>query len=188
MRKRIVYTRREDGGVSVCCPTQWAVDGMARGAWGDAPRGVIEARIEASIAGGRQADAAARFIRAMHFGGLTEAEALCVIRDRDCAPHGTAVELWDLEEIPPDRWFRDAWRRSHNGGPITISLPLAKRIQFAKIKTAFDGENQRRQGDIDLFDEPITLNWGRIRDQIRSAQDEVDLRRIWPEVLNGPQA
>src|SRR5262245_31386959 len=110
MRSRIVYTRKSDGGVSVCCPTQWAIDGMARGIWGDAPRGEIERKIELSIAGGRPADAARRFIQAMHWGGCNTQEALAIIRDRDCAHLGRQIELFDVEELP-DRWFRNAWRR-----------------------------------------------------------------------------
>lgn len=184
MRRRIIYTRHDDGGVSVCCPSREAIEGMARGDWGDLPRGEIEYRIEKAIAGGRPPDAAARFIRAMHFGGLTEAEALAVIRDRDCAPYGRDIELWDLDDIPGDRWFRDAWRRSHNGGPISIDMKLAKPIQFRRIHDAAEAIKAGRAKSLDLFDVPLDLDWGRIRDQIHSAQDEFDLRRIWPEVLN----
>ena len=56
----------------------------------------------------------------MLFGGCTTAEAYGIIRDRDCSHLGTGCELWDASDLPTDRRYRNAWRRSHNGGPIYI--------------------------------------------------------------------
>lgn len=185
MRKRIVYTRHEDGGVSICCPALEIIQALSCGGyWSDKPRGFAERQIESMIARGVSPDAARNYARAVVLGGCNTQEALAIIRDRDCAHLGRQIELFDIDEIPADRWFRNAWRRSHNGGPISISLPIAKRIQFAKIKSALNVENKRREGDLDLFDEPLALNWGRIRDQIRGAQDEIELRRVWPAELS----
>lgn len=182
--RRIVYTRLDDGGVSVCCPTGWAIAGMSRGGmWGPLKRGDLDDMIAKSVAGGRPADAAARFIRAMHFGGCSTQEALCIIRDRDCAPHGRNIELWDVSEIPQDRWFRSAWRRSHNGGPISIDLALARPIQWQAVRSAVEAENRRRANDLDRFDEPLTVDWSALSRAIKRARDEDELRRIWPEEL-----
>lgn len=183
MNKRVVYTRKSDGGVSVCCPSDWVIDALAHGAMGDAPRGVIERRVDAFIAEGIAPDVAKRFVHAMHFGGCTTAEALALVRDKDCAPHGTAIELWDLDDIPKDRWFRDAWRRSHNGGPISINLKLAKPIQFRNIRLAAEAVATQRKTDLELFDTPLELDWGKIRDRIHAARDDIDLRRVWPQEL-----
>lgn len=76
--------------------------------------------------------------------------------------------------------------RSHNGGPINISLAKAKGIQFRKIKLAVDRENTYRLEEIDLFDCPIEPDWGAIRDAIRGADDVDDLRRVWPVELLHP--
>jgi hypothetical protein len=81
---------------------------------------------------------------------------------------------------PDGGWFRDAWVRSHNGGPIDISLPKARAIQFRQIKLSVNKENTRRLEEIDLFDCAIEPDWGAIRDAIRQADDVDDLRRVWP--------
>ena len=181
MNKRIVYTRF-DGGVSICCPADEAVRWMTNGGfdlWQNAPRGFAETQIERQIARGIPADVAARYARAAMFGGCTTAEALEIIRDRDCAPHGTAIELWDLSEIPTDRWFRNAWRRSANGGPINVNLKLAKPIQWKKVRSAVASENKRRADEFERTP-LIEVDWDRVRERIRMAMDERDLREIWP--------
>src|SRR5207237_649888 len=147
--KRIIYNRHE-GGISVCCPADEAIAWMSCGGfWSRRPRGFMETQIEWQIARGIDPDVAKRYAHAMKFGGCTTAEALEIIRDRDCAPHGTAIELWDIDDIPTDRWFRNAWRRSHNGGPIYIDLNQAMPIQFERARTAVSKENKRREVSFD---------------------------------------
>ena len=124
---------------------------------------------------------------AMQFGGCTDAEAYELMRDRFCAQHGSGIELWDVGDVPKDRWFRDAWVRSHNGGPIDISLTKAMGIQFRRIKMAVDRENGRRRADINLFDRLIAAGLVAIRDAIRRADDVASLRRVWPRDLVGAE-
>lgn len=118
---------------------------------------------------GHTVNAARRHIHAMTFGGLTTAEALGLIRDRDCAGFGTAADLIETDEVP-DKWFRNAWRRSHNGGPISISMPVARRIHYRKITDAAKTAK-------------ASLKLERWRDRVRRASTPEDLRRIWPEGL-----
>jgi hypothetical protein len=125
-----------------------------------------------------------RFVMAMQFGGCTDAEACELMRDRFCTHQGTGIELWDVTDVPIDRWFRDAWVRSHNGGPINVSLRKARGIQFRRITDAVNQENARRRADISLFDHPIQPDWSDIRDAIHRADDIGDVRRVWPEVLD----
>jgi hypothetical protein len=120
--------------------------------------------------------AAARFVEAMQFGGCSTPEAYAIMRDRFCAHLGTACELWDASEVPTDRWFRDAWRRSHNGGPILIDMEKARRIQFDRIKAAVRARNRAR---IQLGRNPRPPPWGEIRNAIRVARDEDELKRVW---------
>lgn len=183
MNKRIVYTRF-DGGVSVCCPADECIAWMTGGGgiWDHQPRGYLDTQIDRMIEAGHRADAARRFAHAVQFGGCTTAEALEAIRDRDCAHLGTAIELWDADDVPLDRWFRDAWRRSANGGPISIDLKLAKPIHFRNIKTMVERENKRR--DLDLFDSVVAPDWPALRERIKSAREEAELRMIWPRELN----
>lgn len=181
--KRIVYTRH-DGGVSVCCPAPECIAWMGYGGyWGNPRRGFLDAQIERQVADGIDQDAAWRFVRAMQFGGCTTAEALEIIRDRDCAHRGTAIELWDFDYIPSDRWFRNAWTRSHNGGPISVNLKAAKQIQFQKIRHAVDAENKRRSQCLERFDRNIEPDFHKLKSMILAARDEIELRHVWPKEL-----
>jgi hypothetical protein len=132
MPRRIVYTR-PDGGVSICAPSHTALRYMTGGGgrWNGFPRGFLERQIAKQ---GEECGewAAARFVRAMQFGGLTSAEAYAVMRDRFCAYLGTGCELWNTGDVPTDRAHRDAWRRSHNGGPIWIDEQKAMEIDEAR--------------------------------------------------------
>jgi hypothetical protein len=77
--------------------------------------------------------AAARFVRAMQFGGCSTPEAYGIMRDRFCAHLGSGHELWDTADVPQDRTYRDAWRRSHNGGPILLDERKVMEIDEARI-------------------------------------------------------
>ena len=153
------------------------------GRWADHPRGFVDVQIERQIAAGHNHDAAARFARALAFGGLPEREAYEVIRDRDCGHLGTAHDLIDASELP-DRWFRNAWTRSHNGGPGSINLEKARSIQWARIRAAVKAEEAARAEAFDPRPE-LRVDWGVIRSSILRAADADDLRRIWPGGMDG---
>lgn len=154
------------------------------GFWDDRPRGFIDTQIERQIADGIDPDHARRFAHAVAFGGCTEAEVWEIVRDRDCARHGTLHELIDVADLP-DRWFRDAWRRSSNGGPPSIDLEKAKPIQWQRLLDAVSRENKRRE--LDLFGPP-PIKFPRLTFQnaIRNARDEDELRRTWLDGLPLP--
>jgi len=138
MRKVIVYTPHV-GGVAICHPAAECIRAMSCGGyWFGYPRGYLKTQIERQIEAGHDADAARRFVMAMQFGGCTEAEALAVIRDRDCAHRGTGCELWDISDVPADRTYRNAWRRSPNGGPIWIDERVAMEMDEAKAWQAYE--------------------------------------------------
>lgn len=177
MHKRIVYTRH-DGGVSICCPSDWIISVMSCGGlWDHLPPGVMDRQIASMVNRGVNEDAAHRYAKSVMFGGCTTAEALEIIRDRDCAHLGTAIELWDADDVPTDRWFRDAWSRSHNGGPISVSLKKARPIQMRHIGDAVFEENMRRQRELIA---PFEYDRDLLRGKIMKARDETELRQIWP--------
>lgn len=119
----------------------------------------------------------------MQFGGCSTAEAYGVMRDRFCAHLGTGHELWDVEEIPTDRTYRNAWRRSHNGGPIYVHMPTARRLQWERIKATVMSHNQQR---LTLGRKPWVPSWGELMIAVRHARDEAELRRVWPRGLAEP--
>lgn len=180
----LLFTNR-DGGVGTCAPEAMEVrDLSAGGRFGTAPaRGVLDREIEKHVAGEIKADVARRYIHALQFGGLTEAYALEHISDKDVGDLGTAVEKVWLSDLP-SMWFRPAWRRSKNGGPISIDLDHARQVQWSHIASHVMAENKRRM--LDLFGKP-QIDVERLRDRIGSliqtADDEDDLRLIWPEEL-----
>lgn len=179
--KTIVSTLPE-GGVSLCVPARECLAELSSGAWSDKPRGFVAEQIDRQIADGRNADAVNRFAKALVTGGVTEAEAYDLIRDRDCGHIGTGHELWSADDFPDD-WFFAAWRRSHNGGPIWVDIEKARSIQFERIVARCEHINSLRKRDLYRFNDPLVLNLGAIRDQIVATDSEGILRRIWPEEL-----
>lgn len=128
----------------------------------------------------------------MMFGGLTTNEALGLIRDRDCAHRGTGIELWNVADVPSDRWFRDAWRRSHDGGPIWVDLDIARDIQRKRIKSAIEQWNKRAAEDEEaaffagrLTNGPAIIEFDRhrIRDSLWGAATPEAINRVWPDDL-----
>jgi hypothetical protein len=165
--RHIVYTRH-DGGVSICHPAPSCVAWLGCGGfWNGRTPESLEDQVKSSVAQGRLEWAARRFIRAMDKGGCTEAEAYAIIRDRDCAHLGTGFEVWDSRDLPQDRWFRDAWRRSANGGPIGIDMKAARRIQTRRIISAAQ-------------ETKATIQAPRWRERIRRATMPEELRHVWP--------
>jgi hypothetical protein len=133
----------------------------------------LRSHIDAEIAAGQPEWLAWRYIEALAFGGCTTAEAFEIIRDRDCVPFGTGFEIWDLDDIPGDRWFRDAWRRSRNGGPIYVDMAFARKIHMKRLQSV---ANQRH----------ATLQENRWRERIRRAETPEQLKNIWPKgLMNG---
>ena len=175
--KGILYTRH-DGGVTVTYPTPEVFKVMQCGGfWDNKPSGFVLTQIERQIQTGIDADHARRFAHAVAFGGCSEAETWEIIRDLDCARHGVLHELIDTSELP-DRWFRDAWRRSSNGGPPSVDLEKAKPIQWKRIVDAVSRENKRRE--LDLFGpSPIRIRKAEYQTAIKHARDDEELRRIW---------
>lgn len=125
-------------------------------------------------------EAAARFVAAMHTGGVSCAEAWGIIAQHDCARFGTLIEIQRIEDLPRDRWFRDAWTRSANGGPVGVDLDKARVIQWQHIGNVLYAFNEWR-GQRMLA--PLTLDPALIALKIGDARDEDELRAVWPDEL-----
>ncbi len=138
MTRRFISTSAT-GGVVITCPAPQCLQHLKHGRrWPDATGAWIEQQIERQVAEGISADIAARWVRAMQWGGLSNHEALWLIADRDCRKLGSATELVDASEVPIDLTHRDAWRRSHNGVPIWIDEKLARKIDEERMWRAYD--------------------------------------------------
>ena len=132
---QVIISTRPDGGVSVTYPTSEVMQILTHGG---APEGYFgrkldrEWEIEKFVRGGKLERVAVRWIDAVICGGLTDAQAYELIAEKDTDPSWSGKELWQRHEVPSDRWFRDSWRRSRNGGPIRIDLEDARGRQIAR--------------------------------------------------------
>lgn len=81
---------------------------------------------------------ARRFIDALDKGGLDEREAVSLIIDKDAPAWSTAHEIVDVADLPPGT-YRNAWRRSKNGGPIWIDEAKAQEIDEACMWESYYG-------------------------------------------------
>ena len=176
--KAILYTNH-DGSVSVCHPSPDIFAIMQSGGyWDDRPAGFVQSQIDRQIADGIDPDHARRFAHAVAFGGCTEAEAWNILRDRDCGRHGFHHDVIYTATLP-DRWFRNAWTRGHNGGPVFVNLEKARPLQWQKIVSAIRTENAKRE--LDLFGKAsVKLQRQLWQSAICSARDEDELRRVFP--------
>ena len=178
----IIVSTRPDGGVSFNTPFPEIMSILTLGGAeeGYSSRVDRDAQIAAFVRDGIRETIAVRWFDSVVSGGLTDAEAYDLIKDRTTKPDWTGHELW--EASPTDRWFRNAWKRSPNGGPIYVDLERARPVQFKHIKSAIDLETKRRASEIDLFDVPVEVDLVGVRQQIYAAQDEIELRQIWPVI------
>lgn len=177
----ILYTRH-DGGVSVCYPTREIFRVMqAGGYWDDRPRGFIDVQIERQVKSGINREAAIRFANAVAFGGVNEAEAWSIIRDRDCGHRGCDFQIVDQADLP-NRTYRDAWtRRGSNSGLPYVDMNLARPIQWKRIQDAVRAENKRREDDM-YGRRPYRLNKLSWQRAIERARDADELIRVMPEL------
>lgn len=145
-RMRVVCTTKE-GGVAVLCPAPDFIEECRIGiVAARTARGYAQAPLDVAheaakfwrdpnwrpdLDGARRIRLATRRIEALNEGGLSEREALELIADCDAPAFSTAREIVDVAEIPTDRTYRAAWRRSANGGPIVIDQDAARAIRDA---------------------------------------------------------
>lgn len=177
LTKRLLYTR-PDGGVGVVALTPWCHRALTCGGGWLSHVGTTAAR-EAAKAEARGCDPGIehRFATALESGGCSDAEAWGLIRDHDLPADAGAAELIEFSELP-DRWFRDAWGRSHNGGPVEIRLAPARTIQAARIHGAL-AEIQAARARRLLA--PLDFDLTAIAARIAAAASWQQLREVWPE-------
>lgn len=177
--RQILYTRH-DGGVNICTPAPDILAWLSNGGYWLGRDIDLEEQVRRSVDAGHREYAVRRYIRALEKGGCTTAEAYALIRDRDCGHLGTAFELVEYNALP-DRWFRDAWRRGHNGGPIEVDMPAARSIHFGRITRSIDQERTRRRHELSMWQNPVEVNLGALADRIEKAGCTAALKAIWWE-------
>lgn len=196
----IVCTRK-DGGVSVVYPSDEVVGWLARGGWFERAARDWEIHKWHRVHGLPE-QVAARWVDALIDGGLSEREAIQLVAEKDARDQATmepfaGQEVWHRSDILADRWFRDAWRRSANGGPIDIDMKKARRIQAEKFVHVQERllKSLQRQASIALVagEDAEASGLARRRDKIEglslpltwgSAETPEQLRAMWPAALS----
>lgn len=182
MARHIAYTRH-DGGLDICTPTREIYAIMRDGGyWDGLPPQFLGLQVLLQIRDGIDPAAAVRFVEAVAFGGKSEDEVLEIIKDRDCGHRGTGHVILETEDIPEDRWLRDAWRLGHNSGQIFTDLEAAREAHWNKLQAAVDGENKRRARAFKK-EPPLVVDGDALRSAIEGATDTDELLRVWPEGL-----
>lgn len=178
---RCLVHSRPDGGVSITYPSPRTFRAIT-GAGGllTAYGLAFERALSVMLANGRDERAARRWLRALEHGGRSEADAWALLRWRCVDPTHTAVEVCETDDLPADRWFRNAWRRSPNGGPIWIDLERARPVQRWRIAGALAEENAARSRRLE---EPVVVDFSAIRRATQQAESLEQLWAIWPDVL-----
>lgn len=74
-------------------------------------------------------DLAERWIYGLCHGGFAADDAVRLIGEYSKHPDHFALEVVDVDDLPTNRTYREAWRRSHNGGPIWIDWDAVTRIE-----------------------------------------------------------
>lgn len=139
-RERILATR-PDGGVSITIPSEMGILYLMHGPTGPWHPWFGEGwwfairQWRSQVKRGVPAKAAWVYAQTMLKGGVTRREAVEIIAARDS--RGAAIEIVDVSEIPDDRTYRDAWRRSANGGPIWIDDAIKDRIEEERMWRAY---------------------------------------------------
>ena len=142
-RERIIDTRA-GGTVAVTCPAESGISYLMRGAsdpfhpWHGRDWWFWIVQFNRMLARGVKPGAAYRYARMMMTGGCSRRQAIEIIAERDCGHLGTAIEIVDIDDLPKDRTYRAAWRRSPNGGPVWVDEDRAQQIDEERMWRDFD--------------------------------------------------
>lgn len=141
MTRERILTTRPDGSVVITCPAEPGILYLMHGAtgpwhpWFGQPIWFGAVQFSRMVMDGIRPEIAYKFAHAMVNGGLTREQAIATIAARDCEQFGTAIEIVDVSEVPTDWTYRNAWRRSHNGGPIWVCEDAIREIEEQRMWT-----------------------------------------------------
>lgn len=142
--RRILYTA-PDSAVGVVAMTPWCRRALTcGGGWLSHVGSTVAREVAKAEARGADPDTERRFAFALEHGGCSDAEAWDLIRRHDLPVDAAAAALIEFDDLPSDRWFRDAWRRSLNGGPVWVDLERARLVQRERLAGLVAQEAARR--------------------------------------------
>lgn len=205
MIERIVATR-PDGGVNVVVPGQGCfvactgagLPGRRSRAWrrrqvANFMKPGLDRRTGRPTPGLAR-DLAERWVAAVAFGGLTAGDYFSLLGQKDAGAGARAIELLTLFDLPADRWFRNAWRRSPDGGAIFADLSAARGCHLQNLDELvrrWNAAELRRDDAARLAGRstngPALIDWPperrRLVAALAAAGDWQSIRAVWPAGL-----
>ncbi len=140
IRERILSNldAQHGGGVAVTCPSEWGVQALMHGgAWRNFHKDFWKVQIARMVARNVKEDAAHTYALTMMTGGVSRSRAIDIIAARDLAHWAKAIDVIDVSELPETRRYRNAWRRSPNGGPVWVDDAARVAIDEARMWAAY---------------------------------------------------
>jgi hypothetical protein len=109
---KVVVHSRSDGGVTVShfSSSILAVMTGAGYVWSQER---IDYEVGKFVAGGKAEDVIRPYVTALANGGVTEAQAIELIRAKDDKADCLSCTVIEDTDVPTDRYFRDAWEWSN---------------------------------------------------------------------------
>lgn len=194
-----IVSRQENDIVAITCPAPYFMKAVTHGGFGRIPgvdgQKAEDKQVDNMVRSGYDEDFSSRFVRALIVGGETDAGGLELIKDRHLAEQADhAVVGWD--DLPTDRWFRNAWRLSDNG-IVYVDMEVARLLFAQKLLGRKAEEVKQLVADIET-----AILTGKSNDQAEAAHvalKNIDmhalaaemakaetpeaLRALWPEHL-----
>ncbi len=123
------------------------------------------------------------YIAALIAGGMTEDQAVDVVKAKDVPPGSISVIVTEVASIPADRTFRNAWTRTGPGMP-EVNMPLAREIHSGRMSQAIATATARLK-----LSEQAALFDGRTADAAndnatRTAIEALDLAILATQIAN----
>ena len=177
---KIAY-RRPDGGVSIVVPAPLArlVSVVERG--GE----VVKVPAYRLFRSGDAIPADVRWAE-------TEEEFLARVRAKDVP--SDAVAVVEVDDVPMDRTFRDAWDVDDSG--VSVNMTMARDIQMGRIREARNAKLAETDVEVTRavesggdFSDVVTRRQ-RLRDipqtfDLTGAKTPEELKALWPDELTG---
>lgn len=186
---KVICFENNLGGVSIISPAPEMFDVLSTSRWDMRQNGVDFAdgvRMMTWITGyiqstpeGEQPPSFPQAINAYiasddfkNFKGEADDAILAWVAAKD-VPAGKSFEILELEMIPQDRYFRDAWKFNPGNTALEVDMEKAKGIQLDKIRQArnplFDS------ADVD-FNKSLEKVMGKLTESMPQDADVLDLK------------
>lgn len=214
---KLILEQKDDGGVLIGIPAPNMMTALTNGGFGRLPGDAVTSdlaeneslRIEVAasmpvdraidnmVRSGYDPDFAAKWTQAQISGGETDATALGMVALKTF-PSQFDVVATEQENIPADRFFRDAWRRDPGSDRLYVD-PDASKVIFSRRLIEAKGMSVKKLTDeLDVLlltgktdqaleaqhEALISLNLRALGAKVMAAASPEELKALWPAELS----